>query len=154
MESEFATALSENERDLRNRFVEQYLEDYNPTLALIRCGYAKQYAADYSSRFMNEPYTQNRITARLNEMGITTDEERHRARILKGLYAVAYDPASAASAKVSAFAQLSKILGIEAPIKTQTDVNLKATGMDLSHLSLAELEEIKRLANGSNTSVH
>ena len=154
MNSEFATALSENERDLRDRFVEQYLEDYNATLALIRCGYAKQYASDYSSRFMMEPYTQNRIAQRMKETGLTSDEEKNKSFIIKRLVGIINDQSNPASARVSALTQLSKVQGVEAPIKTQTDVNLKATGMDLSHLSLAELEEIKRLANGSNPSVH
>ena len=142
--SQFATALTETERNMRDRFVNEYLEDFDAVSALVRCGYAIQFAKDYAPRFMAEPYTLNRVKERQLEIGVQTDDDIHRRRIIAKLYREADNMASNGGSRVSALAQLSKILGIEAPVKTETNVNLKSTGIDLSHVPVAELERIKQ----------
>lgn len=150
-ESEYAPQLTEHERAIRDRYVKEYLEDYDPVAALIRCGYAEQYARNYSSRFMMEPYVRNAISAKEIEAGVHTDQDQHRQKIIKGLYRIANSQVSSGAAKVGAYAQLSKVVGIEAPIKTQT-VLPQVGGMDLSKLTdkqLASLEEILGLADAA-----
>ena len=141
--SECAMPLTESERQLRDRFVKQYLEDYDQVQAAIRCGFSASYAKDYAARFMAEPYTLNRISEASKEMGAVTDEDKHRLRIVASLYREAnyHGHGSSHGGRVSALSQLSKILGIEAPVKT--DVKVTGIGTDLSHLSPAELEAIK-----------
>lgn len=142
--SELADTLTKQERDFRERFVEQYLVDYDAYSAAIRLGYQEAFARQYAKQFMAEPYTLNRIAEREAEMGILTEEDQHRKKIVAGLYREAYNRSNSGSARVAALAQLAKIIGIEAPAKTQQEVRVTTDSPDLSHLSVDELEEIKR----------
>lgn len=142
--SELSEKLTKQERDLRNRFVEQYLTDYDPIAACIRLGYQAQFAETYSRKFMTETYTLSRIAERELEEGLTTDEQKHRKRVVSGLYREANSRFNSGSARVAALTQIAKITGIEAPAKVEQKVNLTATSPQLAHLSLDDLEEIKR----------
>lgn len=147
--SEFAQELTKTEQTARNQFVEEYLVDYHAKDACIRMGYADTYASSMASKFMSEPYTLKRITQREQALGLVKDEAKHKHRIVAGLYKEALSPRNSGSAKVAAYTQLAKIMGVEAPAKTE--VALTTTGPDLSHLSAAELEEIKRKMYGDST---
>lgn len=147
--SQFAQSLTDTERQMRDRFVEQYLEDYNAYLALCRCGYADQYAKQFSAMFMREPYTLNRIKQRQLEMGVKTDKEVHTTRVLAILYREANDMGSAGSARVSAATQISKMLGLDAPVKTQ-QVLPKVGDTDLSELSDDELVQLEQILTKTN----
>lgn len=153
--SEMATNLTELERELRDRFVDEYLKDYDQTRALIRCGYAQQYAKDYAIRFMAEPYTLSRLEEKSRELGVMTEDDIHRKRIIAGLYREANNMGTGSShgGRVSAYSQLSKILGIEAPVKTQTEMKVTGIGPDVSHLSVADLEAIKNKVYGKPPAV-
>jgi len=146
-----AITLTDDERKLRDRFVTEYLVDYDEVQAAIRLGYTEAYARDYGKRFKSEPYTANKIKEM--ELGDTsealTPEQIARKRRIAQLERQAnyYGPGSSHGARVSALTQICKIEGIEAPVKTETSVNLTA-GPDVSHLSLAELEQLKNLAYG------
>lgn len=155
MDSQYAESLTENERTIRERFAREYVVDFSGPDALIRCGYAAAYADEYSKRFLSEPYTKNLISQLENEAEELLPEE-HRKRMIKALYRVINSPYSKGSEKVSAIAQLCKIQGLEAPVKTQTEVNLKSTGIDLSHIPVAELEQMKNRIYGkpAPTAVH
>lgn len=140
--SEMADTLGKTERKLRDRFVEEYLVDYDAFGAAIRIGYSEAFARQYSQQFMLEPYVRKRITAREQELGITTEEDQHRRKIVSGLYRIAHSPKSAASAQVAAYTQLAKIVGIEAPVKTE--VKMTENSPDMSHLTLEEKLAIKK----------
>lgn len=145
-----AITLTDDERNLRDRFVKEYLEDYDQVQAAIRIGYSDQFAKDWASRFMREPYTLNRIKEIQagEEEGLTPEQLARKRRIAQlERQANYYGPGSSHGARVSALTQICKLEGIEAPVKTVTDVNLNA-GPDVGHLSVAELEQLKALAYG------
>lgn len=148
--SEMSETLTKQERVLRQRFVEEYLIDYDPLAAAIRLGYQEAFADQYAKRFMRETYTLKRIAEREAEMGILTEEDQHRKKIVAGLYREAHSRFNSGSARVAALTQLAKIIGIEAPVKTELKV--EAEQQDLSALSMDELKQLHGLMAKANAS--
>lgn len=142
--SEMADTLTKQEKALRQRFVAEYLADYDAFGAAIRLGYQEAFAQQYAKQFLTEPYTLKLIKEREAEFGILTEEDQHRKKIVAGLYREAHSRFNSGSARVAALTQLAKIIGIEAPVKTQQEVRVTTDSPELGHLSVAELEEIKR----------
>lgn len=149
--SEMADTLTKQERALRQRFVEEYLVDYDPFAAALRLGYTDQFAELYSRQFMLEPYVRKRISEREAEIGIETEEEKHRKRIVAGLYREAHSRFNSGAARVAALSQLAKIIGIEAPVKTQ-QVLPKVGATDLSKLSDEDLQKLEEILSNANAS--
>ena len=127
--SEKAEGLTKRERDIRDRFVTEYIVDYNAFQAALRCGYQEAYATDYSQKFMREPYVQQQIVKRQEELGETGEEAQHKKRIIAGLYKNAndYGPGSSHGGRVAAYNTLIKMLGLEAPAKSIVEVNERPT---------------------------
>jgi Terminase small subunit len=127
--SELAEGLSKREQQIRDRFVEEYIVDYNVFQAALRCGYQEAYATDYSQRFMREPYVQQQIIKRQEALGETGDEAQHKKRIIAGLYKNAndYGPGGTIGGRVAAYNSLMKLLGLEAPVKSVVEVNERPT---------------------------
>ena len=150
--AEAAYPLGEHERAVRDRFVDEYIKDYDPLNAAIRIGFSRAYAGQYSKLFMSESYTLGRIkemeVAPNNEM----EKEAGRRFVIATLRREANDMRSTGSARVAAAAQLSKILGIEAPVKVENDIKLGPTAEDLKHLSTQELEQLKKMIYGKSGS--
>ena len=142
--SEMADTLTKQEKALRQRFVAEYLADYDSVGAAIRLGYQEVFAQQYAKQFLTEPYTLKLIKEKEAEFGILTEDDQHRKKIVAGLYREAYSRFNSGSARVAALTQLAKIIGIEAPVKTQQEVRVTTDSPELGHLSVAELEEIKR----------
>ena len=148
--SEMAETLTKQERTLRQRFVEEYLADYDAIAAAIRLGYQEAFARQYAKQFLAEPYTLKLIKEKEAEFGILTEEDQHRKRIVAGLYREAYNRSNSGSARVAALTQLAKIIGIEAPVKTELKV--EAEQQDLSNLSMEELKQLHALMAKANAS--
>lgn len=142
--SEMADTLTKQEKALRQRFVAEYLADYDAIGAAIRLGYQEAFAQQYAKQFLTEPYTLKLIKEKEAEFGILTEDDQHRKKIVAGLYREAHSRFNSGSARVAALTQLAKIIGIEAPVKTQQEVLVTTDSPELGHLSVAELEEIKR----------
>ena len=142
--SEMADTLTKQEKALRQRFVAEYLADYDSVGAAIRLGYQEAFAQQYAKQFLTEPYTLKLIKEKEAEFGILTEDDQHRKKIVAGLYREAHSRFNSGSARVAALTQLAKIIGIEAPVKTQQEVRVTTDSPELGHLSVAELEEIKR----------
>lgn len=142
--SEMADTLTKQEKALRQRFVAEYLADYDSVGAAIRLGYQEAFAQQYAKQFLAEPYTLKLIKEKEAEFGILTEDDQHRKKIVAGLYREAHSRFNSGSARVAALTQLAKIIGIEAPVKTQQEVRVTTDSPELGHLSVAELEEIKR----------
>lgn len=147
-ESVLSETLSKTERALRARFVEQYLIDYDPLSAAIRIGYTNSFAEQYAKKFLSETYTLKLIADREVEMGLDTEESKHRRKIVTGLYREAHSRFNSGSARVAALTQLAKITGIEAPVKTVQEVHVTEGSPELEHLSLEDLELIKNKLYG------
>ena len=142
--SEMADTLTKQEKALRQRFVAEYLADYDAIDAAIRLGYQEAFAQQYAKQFLTEPYTLKLIKEKEAEFGILTEDDQHRKKIVAGLYREAHSRFNSGSARVAALTQLAKIIGIEAPVKTQQEVRVTTDSPELGHLTVAELEEIKR----------
>jgi len=127
-EPEVGADLSFRERALRDLFVNEYLVDYNEYAAAIRIGYSQAYAKEYSVRFMNEPYVLQQI--RLKENAPTPDDsvEDMKKRVMTGLIREANyrGPGCSQSARVAALSKLAAIHGMDAPIRSKTEI----TGAD------------------------
>jgi len=140
--SEMADTLTKQEKALRQRFVAEYLADYDSVGAAIRLGYQEAFAQQYAKQFLAEPYTLKLIKEREAEFGILTEEDQHRKKIVAGLYREAHSRVNSGSARVAALTQLAKVIGIEAPVKSE--VKLTETEHDMSHLTLEEKLAIKK----------
>ena len=118
--------LSEQERKFRDEFVREFLVDYNPFEAALRLGFSKEYAIEYAAKFMNEPYVQKRIKDMELEGGIEDDFDRNKKKVMAALFREASykGPGSSHSARVSALSKLSTIFGMEAPVKTKTELTV------------------------------
>lgn len=148
--SQMADTLTKQERSLRQRFVEEYLADYDAVGAAIRLGYQEAFAQQYAKQFLTEPYTLKLIKEKEAEFGILTEEDQHRKKIVAGLYREAHSRFNSGSARVAALTQLAKIIGIEAPVKTELKV--EAEQQDLSNLSIDELKQFQALMAKANAS--
>ena len=140
--SELADTLTKQEKALRQRFVAEYLADYDSVGAAIRLGYQEAFAQQYAKQFLTEPYTLKLIKEKEAEFGILTAEDQHRKKIVAGLYREAHSRFNSGSARVAALTQLAKIIGIEAPVKSE--VKLTEAEHDMSHLTLEEKLAIKK----------
>lgn len=140
--SELADTLTKQEKALRQRFVAEYLADYDSVGAAIRLGYQEAFAQQYAKQFLTEPYTLKLIKEKEAEFGILTAEDQHRKKIVAGLYREAHSRFNSGSARVAALTQLAKIIGIEAPVKSE--VKLTEAEHDMSHLTLEEKMAIKK----------
>ena len=139
-----ADTLTKQEKALRQRFVAEYLADYDAIGAAIRLGYQEAFAQQYAKQFLTEPYTLKLVKEKEAEFGILTEEDQHRKKIVAGLYREAHSRFNSGSARVAALTQLAKIIGIEAPVKTEQQVKLTTDSPELGHLTVAEMEEIKK----------
>ncbi len=134
--------MTKEEKDLRDKFVSEYLEDYSAINALLRMGYEYSYAEMYSSKFMAEPYTQKKIKELQDEISIGNDENIHRKKVLSRLYMEAYNPENKDATRVKALAEIAKVTGLLAPIKTEVTTKQE---MDLSKLTTDELIALEKL---------
>lgn len=79
-------ALSPTERELRDRFVEQYLIDYSPYGACLRVGFVKSVAIQYSAELMDDPYVARQIAIRERAKAANPEVEKlERARMVEAL---------------------------------------------------------------------
>lgn len=122
--------LSEQEKVTRQQFVAEYLKDYDARKACLRIGYSPLFATDFAKRFMEEPYTVKLIAdAEGGSLGgEEIDEEKEKVRILKALWREANSMGSPAAARVAALAKLTSIFGMDAPSRSQVNVNAEGDG--------------------------
>lgn len=123
-----APALTQAEREFRDKFVTEYLIDYSPVEACIRLGFAKEYATDYSHQYMLDGYVQREIKRRELEENVpaTDSDEAFRKRIKAALFKEAHNPFSKASTRVAALKALADIYGMNAPVKTESTVKVES----------------------------
>lgn len=127
-QSSFAPTLTKAEMELRDRFVIEYLADYDAYKAAIRIGYAPAYAKDFSQRFMTEPYVLSKIRDAEGGNIDDTDPEVQKKMVLAGLWREArnFGAGSSQAARVAALSKISAFFGMDAPKQTKTEL----TGAD------------------------
>lgn len=113
---EMEPELTDREKLLRDIFVTEYIKDYNPEAAAIRCGFMKAFAVEYAKKFMQEAYVLKRIKAvelhQIEDEGAKDSGERDRLLVMASLRQIAYNPATPAAARVQALAKLAEIRGM------------------------------------------
>ena len=116
-QSSFAPTLTASEMELRDRFVTEYLTDYDQYKAAIRIGYAPAYAKQFGAQFMLEPYVLGKI--REAEGGKTDDfdVDVQKKMIVTALWREAKNMGAGSSqaARVAALSKLSAFYGMDAP---------------------------------------
>lgn len=119
--------LSDAERALRDRFVTEYLEDFNVFAAAQRVGYNDEYAKTWGPKLFHEPYVQRRIAEMQKELDID-EKETHRRRIISTLYRESnyFGPGSSHGARVAALSKLSAMFGFDAPVKTSGELTVNS----------------------------
>jgi hypothetical protein len=114
-------------RARRDRFIQEYIKDFNGSAAIRRMGYLSKSPGTRAYEWLNEPYTQwklGQVLAKLDEKAIVT-----RTEILMGLKREANADdvpfSSNASTRISALRALAKILGMEI---TKVEGNMTLNG--------------------------
>jgi len=110
-----APQLSENEIALRNLFVAEYLKDFDETSAAMRVGFQFSFAREYGTRFLQEPYVQQRIAELTRETPKNKEQQEleDKALILSVLRQAAQNGPYAS--RVLAASKLATILGMDKP---------------------------------------
>lgn len=118
--------LTDAERQFRDAFVREYQKDFDPMMATVRMGFSSMYAADYAKKLMYCPYVQRKLAEVDAGDDYTVNPEVHRRMVFKLLRkeATFHGAGSSHGARVTALAKMSGFLGMDAPIKTQTDLNV------------------------------
>jgi hypothetical protein len=122
-----AAASSPAEMVLLDRFVVQYLVDYDAYKACIRIGYMPAYAKEYSVRFMNQPYVLNKVKEVETTPETEYDEVLQKKKIVSALWREANNQGagSSQSARVAALSKLSAFYGMDAPTRSQSELTGK-----------------------------
>lgn len=152
-EEAMAQDLSPKEKDLRDKFVSEYLIDYDQTAAAIRIGFSASFAQTYAEKFMTEPYVRKAIADLQNAMAddekieVELDRRRIRAALMREAHY--RGPGSSHAARVSALAKLASIRDMDAPTKIKSEVALRGGVMMVP--GIASLEEWEKAAQASQT---
>lgn len=145
MEPEF----SEQERALRDRFVEEYLVDYSPLNAARRVGFSNSFAQEYAKRFMEESYVKRRIKhyeerTDLNEEDLET---YNKVRIRNRLMREAHDMFANGSSRVAALGKLMSLYGMDAPTRIKQEVEHRGGVMTVP--AIANINDWEKVAMAS-----
>lgn len=138
------------EREQRWKFAKEYVKDYDAFHAMLRIGKGVKYCADYCFSWLQEDYVAYCIKLEEERLGITTDEERQRRKILGGLFnecksgTLAVPGNGTGTSRVAAFTQLAKLLNMEPPSKAELKTIREGGAESFGHLTLDELVAIKK----------
>lgn len=127
--AEAAPELDDSQKALRDKFVIQYLVDFDPLAAAIRVGFAKSYAKEYAEQFMDETYVRNKIVqmqmSKAFEPRVEEDETKRKIRTMLMREAQDYGPGSSHSARVAALGKLMSLYGMDAPVKSAVEHSMR-----------------------------
>jgi len=107
--------LSEQEKALRDLFVQEYIKDFDPFQACLRVGFQAAFAVEYAKRFMSEAYVQRKIAdlQRATPENEDAQARQDKALVLSVLRQAAQNGPYAS--RVQAAAKLATILGLDRP---------------------------------------
>lgn len=115
-------SLTAQEKELRDKFVDQFLYDSDAYQACIRLGFLSQFALDWAKRFMSEPYVLKRIREAQTSKNSNITEQRDE---LTGIVLAALKEAAQRgpyASRVAAAREIKAMLGLDAPTKSQQEV--------------------------------
>lgn len=136
-------ALSRAERNLRKKFVAEYMRDYSAMDACIRLGYRDSFAESYARKFLLEPYVKQLLAEEEGKLGLQ-EQEKHKRFVLANLYREATSRFNSGAARVAANTQIAKITGMEAPAKVQ-QVLPQIGESDLSTLPMEDVKALEKI---------
>lgn len=137
-----ATELSDSEKELRDKFVEQYMFDFDRVGSAIRVGFSPSFALEWSQKFMDESYVRLKIAEKMKALAEDDNVEeaetkrRIRAQLLRE--ANYRGAGSSHAARVSALAKLSSFYGMDAPTKTQQEITHRGGVMAVPGIAKVE----------------
>lgn len=144
--------MTAREKALRDLFVKEYLEDYDPFAACLRCGFMRSFAAEYATKFMGEPYVRQQLQIMQHvETNIApSEDEYNKKRIMNGLFREANfrGEGSSHSARVAALAKLAALHGMEPKGTGPADANVHRGGV-MSVPAIASLDAWEETAVAS-----
>jgi hypothetical protein len=147
-EDALAPQLSEGEKQLRDRFVNEYMVDFDQKAAAIRVGFLPSFAEQYASVFMQESYVQQKIAEKQKESAtdekVESEETKRRIRAALLRESNYRGPGSSHAARVGALGKLTQIYGMEAPIKTLQELTHKGGVMMVP--AIASIEDWEKAA--------
>lgn len=142
--------MNPREKAIRDLFVSEYMVDYDPIAAALRCGYQKQFAIEFSVKFMDEPYVQQKINeVKFQVVDDKQELEYNKKRIKAALMVEAHyhGPGSSHAARVAALGRLAALNGMEAP-KVTANLNIHRGGV-MAVPGIASLDEWEAKASMS-----
>lgn len=132
--------LTEEEYLLRVEFVKAFMRTRNAYKACIEIGFMEAYAADWAKALIGESIVQQLIrqAEREEDSEEAALERQRKYRAWMEHEATYYGPGSSHGSRVSAIAHLMKMEGMEAPVKTETEVTYKGGVMMVPALTSPE----------------
>lgn len=111
--------LTQDEKEMRDVFVREYIKDGDPYAACLRIGFSSSWAHEYAEKFMHETYVRQQITEAQSNVNYTDKNiAESLKRMLFGMM-WKFSQVGATPAQVSAASKLMNILGMDAPTKTE-----------------------------------
>lgn len=128
---ELEDELSVLQKELRSKFVDEWMFDEDPLKACIRIGFKPSFAHTYSSQFMEESYVLNLIKERKQALiKSETVNEDDEALVINALReACKHGPYAS---RVAAAGRLAVIRGLDAPAKMEQTLAMKGGVMVLA----------------------
>lgn len=113
------------ERQLRDKYVREYIVDYDVMNAAIRVGYMRALALEYGQMFMQEPYVQRKILELQNQIKEKPEDSGSEIKnqIIAGLLREANyrGPGSTQAARVAALSKLASLHGMDPVSRSQVE---------------------------------
>lgn len=103
--------LTEQERFLRDNFVDQYLKDFNAYQACIRLGFQASFALEWATRLFNDGYVQRKIQHMTRTQKVSDEE----AKVLLENELLRIAQCGSDSARVSAIREFNAMKGWSKP---------------------------------------
>lgn len=143
--------LTEAERALRDKFVAEYLFDFNPEAAAIRIGFMSSVAGDFAQQLIADPYVARQIADKQRQADSdpkAAKRQRMRTVEMALLREAHYHGGdSSHAARISALAKLAVIYGMDAPTKIEQKVTHRGGVMVIP--AIANVQEWQRAAQAS-----
>lgn len=111
--------LSQDEKEMRDVFVREYIKDGDAYAACLRVGFARAWASEYAEIFMHEPYVRQQISEAQSTIDYT--DKNVAESLKKMLFGMMwkFSQDGATSTQVAAVSKLMSILGMDQPTKTE-----------------------------------
>lgn len=108
----FEPEPSEQEKAMWDRFVAEYVKDFNPYLACLRIGFADSFALEHGRLIMQKPYVQQKIADHKNAVETPANQlEKDKALIAATFREMAQN--GNGQTRVSAAMGLARLHGLD-----------------------------------------